>query len=44
MFFLLNQSVSTIHPNEENVFMVPNQQIKGDYDVNPCSLQSENEL
>ena len=44
MFFLRNQSINTVYPNEENVFIVPNQQIKGDYDVNLCLSQSKNKL
>ena len=44
MFFLINQSVNIIYPIEENVFMVPSHEIKGDYFVNPCLSQLKNEL
>ena len=44
MFFLWNQSVNTIYPNEENVFMVPNHEMKGDCNVNPRLSQLESEL
>ena len=29
--FLMNQSINVIYPKEDNVFMVPNHEWKGDY-------------
>ena len=42
--FLNKQSINVICPNEENKFMVPNQENKRDYFVNPCLSQLTNEL
>ena len=36
MLFLRNQRLNVIYPDEENAFMVPNLEKKGDYFVNPC--------
>ena len=43
-FFLWNQSINIINPKEENVFMMPNHEKKGDYYVNPCLSQLKYEL
>ena len=43
-FFLRNQSINIIYPNVENVFVVPNQQKKGDYRVNLCYSQFTDEF
>ena len=42
--FVRNQSINIINPNEENVFMMPNHEKKGDYYVNPCLSQLKVEL
>ena len=42
--FLFNQSIKVIYPNEDNEFMVPNHEDKGDYYVNPCLSQLKNGL
>ena len=34
--FLIKPNHHIIYPNEENVFMVPNHENKGDYYMNPC--------
>ena len=34
--FFQNQRLNIIYPNEENVFVVPNNKKKRDYYVNPC--------
>ena len=39
-----NQKINVIYPNEENEFMVPNHEMKGDYFKNPCLSQSINKL
>ena len=39
-FFSQNQSINVLYPIEENVFMVPNHENKGDYYVNPCLSKS----
>ena len=31
------------YPNEENMFMAPNHEMKGDYNVNPCLPKSTDE-
>ena len=38
-FFLWNQSINIIYPNEKNVFIVPNHEKKMDYYVNPYFVQ-----
>ena len=38
------ESEVIIYPNEENVFVVPNHEKKGDYYVNPCQSQLKIEL
>ena len=43
MFFLWNQNFNSIYPKEENMFIVPNLEKKGDYYVNPCLSKSTNE-
>ena len=43
-FFLGNQSINVIYPDEENEFMVPNQEKKEDYYVNPCLSQLKDEF
>ena len=40
-FFLVKPKHQFIYPNEENQFMVPNHQKKGDYFVNPCLSSSQ---
>ena len=42
--FLWNQSTNIIYPNEENVFLVPNHDKKGDYYVNPYLSQMEDKI
>ena len=42
-FFLWNQSINIFNPNEENVFMVPNQK-KGDYYLKIGLSQLKDEL
>ena len=42
--FLMNQSMNIIYPNEDNAFVVPNHERKGDYYVNPWFSQLTNEL
>ena len=42
--FLWNQSINVIYPNEENVFMVPNREIKRDYYIHPCLSQLTDEF
>ena len=42
--FLMRPKGQFIYPNEENVFMVPNHEKKGDYYVNPCLSQLTYEL
>ena len=39
-----NQSINNIYPNEENVFMMPNQEMKWDYCVNLCLSQLKDVL
>ena len=41
--FLMKPKHQFIYPNEENVFMVPNREMKGDYNVNLCLSKLENE-
>ena len=43
-FFMWNQSINVICPNDENKFRVPNREKKGDYYVNPCLFQLINKL
>ena len=43
-FFLWNESINIIYPNEENMVMVPNHEKNGDYYVNPCLSQSKDKL
>ena len=43
MFSLWNQIINIIYPKEENVFMVPNREKKGDYYVHPGLSKSMDE-
>ena len=43
-FFLWNQSINVINPNEENEFMVTNHEENRDYYLNPYLSQFTNEL
>ena len=42
--FPINGMHQFIYPNEENEFMVPNHEKKGDYCINPCLSQLIEEL
>ena len=42
--FLWNQCVNVIYPNEENVFIVPNHEKKGDHYMYPCLSQLMDKL
>ena len=42
--FHMNQSTEIIYPNEENMFMVPNNENNGDYYVNPFLSQLKDKL
>ena len=42
--FLWNQNINVIYPNEENEFMAPNHEKKGDYYLNPFFYQLRNKL
>ena len=42
--FLQNQGMNIVYPNEEIVFMVPNNKKKGDYNKNPCLSYLMDEL
>ena len=42
-FFLWIQSINIIYHNEENLFVVPNHENKGDYNVNLCLSKSIDE-
>ena len=44
MFFLWNQSINIINPNEENVLMMPNLEMKRDYYMNLCLSQLKDVL
>ena len=43
-FLLGNQSINIVYPNEENEFMVPYHEKKGDYYANLCLSQLTDEL
>ena len=42
--FLMKPKHNIIYPNEENVFMMPNHEKKGDYYMNSCLSKSKDEL
>ena len=42
--FLIKPKHQFIYPNGENEFVWPNHENKGDYYMNPCLSQLENEL
>ena len=42
--FLMKPKLQYHYPNKENVFMVPKHEMKGDYNLNLCLSQLENEL
>ena len=44
MLFLLNQNINVINPKDENVFMMPNHEKKGDYYVKRYLTQLKYEL
>ena len=43
-FFLWSRTINIIYPNEENVLMLPNNEKKGDYYMNPYLSQLTDEI